>query len=303
MPILNLVPRAAIIPVLLVLNLFFQTAAWAAAKDPVSVTGPVDKLVDLILRSWNSKEPPVIRYRLQTEKIDKVVTVQAYHSDYSAHVVYKNNCVASGWEMIVDCDLKLVDDLIARFYLLADYSGKSKVAARLRYRQSLLMWILSHEFGHIALNHGRSDFDEGLTGFQVFDVAKQQDELDADAYAISVVGNLETGPVAAYSAILDVTNMLMREALCPQTFPNACRAIPAGVGLIFDYTPEAKPIRITLSGSHPAYIARFLRIMYLSGIGTSQNSINYLAKKAIDLLEVETNAHQWKTIRDVFRSD
>jgi hypothetical protein len=45
---------------------------------------------------------------------------------------------------------------------------------------------------------------------------------------------------------------------------NACglsgSSMPAGVGLIFDYTRDAKPIRIPLSGTHPAFVARFLRI-------------------------------------------
>lgn len=72
------------------------------------------------------------------------------------------------------------------------------------------------------------------------------------------------------------------------------------LGLNYDYTTDA-PIRIPLSGTHPAFVARFLRILYLSGVGTSANSINYLAKQAIDRLSVQTDRDEWTTLKSALQ--
>jgi hypothetical protein len=89
----------------------------------------------------------------------------------------------------------------------------------------------------------------------------------------------------------------MRKSVCPETFPEVCDQMPRGVGLIFDYTRDAKPVRIPAGGTHPAFIARFLRILYLSGIGTTENSINYEAHQAIDLHEIQGDSGTWTSLK------
>jgi hypothetical protein len=270
--------------------------------NPIEISGPIDKLADTMLSLWTSKNPPAILYRLQNGTTDIVVTIEAYNSRHASRAIYKNNCVSSGWEKLVDCDLKMVDDLIDQFRLLdINASRRIRAATRLKYRRALLMWIMSHEFGHIVLNHGRSDYEEDVKGMHVFDAAKQVKELQADEYSIKIVGDVDKGPAEAYSAILDVANSLIRKSVCPKTFPRVCKEMPPGVGLIFDLRKDANPIRIRLAGTHPEYVARFLRILYLAGIGTSQqNSLTYVAKQAIDLLQVEDLSGSWNTVKQTF---
>ena len=167
------------------------------------------------------KRPSMFLGRIKAGEAYIEVVLNLYNSKYSKSVIYRDNCVATPADTIIDCDLKLVDDLIDDFKLIEIGTENLKT-----YKKYMLAWILSHELGHIALGHGVSDFDEGVTGEKVFNFAKQQKELEADAYAIKVIGNLTTGPVPAYQVILDITNALLRKSLCPESFPNYCSKIP-----------------------------------------------------------------------------
>jgi hypothetical protein len=190
-----------------------------------------------------------------------------------------------------------VDDLIADFKLGEIFgSGKDHVKA---FRRSIFKWILSHEIGHIALKHGLSDYDEGTRAYVAFDASKQKNELDADAFSLTLIGSL-LSPGEDYGVVLDITNALIRRAVCPETFPKVCKGMPAGVGLLYDYTTNARAMKIQLYGTHPAYIARFLRILYLSGVGASDNGMTTEAKAAIDQLEVQDEHDNWVSLRKAF---
>ncbi|KJC57517.1 hypothetical protein UP10_28460 [Bradyrhizobium sp. LTSPM299] len=193
----------------------------------------------------------------------------------------------------------MIDNLIDRFALIGrSTNDRSQTARRVEYRRTLLMWVLGHELGHVVLKHGLSDYDE-IKGMHVFDAAGQAKELEADSYSIKVVGNIDTALPSAYSTILDITNALVRKAVCPKTFPKLCSAMPIGVGLIFDYTPGAQSIRVAMTGSHPDYVARFLRILYESARATSQeSSLGIVSRQAIELLEVEDSAGRWISLNE-----
>jgi hypothetical protein len=211
---------------------------------------------------------------------------------------YDHNCVAVPQVSAITCDLSLVDELIDGLHLVTHWpQGTSTEASRSWYRKNILKWILGHELGHIVLGDGISDFAESPRSFRVFDAPQQTRELRADAFAIKFVGNLGTGPSDAYKVVLSIANSLLRKAVCPTEYPNVCSRMPVGVGLIFDYADDAQPIRISLGGNHPDMIARFLRILYLAGVGTRENSINYLAKKAIEMLCVDTGSTDCESLR------
>ena len=230
------------------------------------------------------------------------VFVNITNSTFSSDAIYRNNCVATPFDSVIDCDLKLVDDLIDEFKLVELFQKDAR-NRRNRYRKYILCWILAHELGHVILKHGVSDFSEDVVGARVFDFKQQKDELAADAAAVPIIGNLTEGSTSAYQTILDITNSLLRKAICPESFPKLCSKIPiGGVGLYFDYTSSASHIKIPLSGGHPAFVARFLRILYLSGVGTSENSINYLAKEAIDQLMVERDVNDWVSLRSALEA-
>ena len=192
------------------------------------------------------------------------VTIALSDSRDTDEVVYRDNCVASPTEAIVDCDLKLIDDLIHAFYIdlvdLDGLHGEKRTTALQAYRSDLLLWVLAHEIGHVVLRHGISDFQYTDDGTTLVDEVQQKKELEADAYAITVIGKLGSAPWAPYLTLENVINILVQKSVCPETFPKVCSRMPAGVGLIYDYTGKSKPIEIPIGTSHPAFLARFLRI-------------------------------------------
>jgi hypothetical protein len=263
----------------------------------VVVEGNLSKIVDKMVRQGYGKKRLVISSTLNLD--GEWITIHFGISDSALtdQVVYRGNCVASPAERLIDCDLKLIDDLIYDFYLDKEFRASEWASRLWFYRRNLLLRVIAHEIGHIALKHGLSDFADGDHGMSLFDAVRQKYELAADAYAIRLVGKLDAAPAAAYRVIMDVVNLLMRKSVCPETFPNVCNRMPVGVGLIFDYTPNAKPVLIPAGATHPAFIARFLRILYLSGIGTNVNSINYEARQAIDLLQIQNDSGTSTSLR------
>ena len=229
------------------------------------------------------------------------VTIALSDSRNTDEVVYRGNCVASPSDAIVDCDLKLIDDLIHAFYIdvvdLNQLPQGPRARALETCRADFLLWVLAHEIGHIALRHGVSDFQYTDDITTLFDEIQQKKELEADAYAISVIGKMGSGPWEPYLALENVVNILVQRSVCPETFPNICDRMPQGVGLIYDYTGKSKPIEVPLGTSHPAFLARFLRILYLSGQGTHEHSINYEASEVIDQLRIRDPAGKLITMR------
>ncbi|OAF19642.1 hypothetical protein [Bradyrhizobium neotropicale] len=270
-------------------------------KPPIDVVGTVSDVVEAVLPYWTSKRPIAVSYR-RTPDTAEIALFEIYNSKHVGNAIYKNNCVSAGWEKVIDCDLKMIDDLIDDFYLIPIFATKTnRQAVRESYRRNLLLWVLSHELGHLELGHGRSDFKEDIRGMNVFDAATQVKELSADERSIEIVGNMDRGPSGAYSAVLDIANSLVRKSVCPRTYPKVCNEMPRGVGLIYDYQSNAQPIRIRLSGAHPEFVARFLRILYLAAKDTSQGSgLAHEAKQAIDLLQVEARENEWQSLSRVF---
>lgn len=284
--------------VLVVAYLSTTVGSLAAKRQPIEFKGNLESFAQAVVERWARPQGFVLTFG-SGQDVRGPIFVNLANSRIGAGAIYRDNCVATPFDDVIDCDLKLVDDLIDDFKLMEIFGSGGK--RRDVYRKYIFLWILTHELGHVALKHGMSDFGEGTNGVHVFNVEQQQKELAADAAAIGFIGNLERAPIPAYQTILDVTNALLRKAICPDTFPKLCPGIPlGGVGLNYDYTTDA-PIRIPLSGTHPAFVARFLRILYLSGVGTSANSINYLAKQAIDRLSVETDRDEWTTLKNALQ--
>ncbi|MGV7216407.1 hypothetical protein [Bradyrhizobium sp. UFLA05-112] len=285
---------------MLILLLSTIAQCLAEQRNPIEFRGALESFAQTVADRWGHPQASHFILTLSPKQnIHGPIFVNLANSRSGDGAIYRDNCVATPFDSVIDCDLKLVDDLIDDFRLMEIF-GKG-TQQRAIYRKYIFLWILAHELGHVALKHGMSDFGEGTSGERVFDVEKQRSELAADAAAISFVGNLEQASIPAYQTVLDITNALLRKSMCPDTFPKLCPKIPlGGVGLDFDYTTDA-PIRIPLSGTHPAFVARFLRILYLSGVDTSANSINFLAKEAIDRLSVETDTNDWRSLKSALQ--
>jgi len=269
----------------------------ANATDVIDVDGSLEHLAQVAMKVGRSADPPILQYRLVSKGFDGIVRINVSDSRRSSQTLYRNNCVATGYDRTVDCDLSMLDGLIDEFKLVEVYGRKGQPDMRNEFRKGLLVWILSHEFGHIVLGHDYGDYDAPLRGMRVFDLAGQAKELAADAFSIRLVNR--AGREGAFGTLLAVANPLLRKSVCPDTFPKVCKRMPVGVGVIYDYTSSADPIRIHLSGAHPDFIARFLRILYLEGqTGDDFAGLSHEAAEAIGLLQVEVGEERWESVRD-----
>jgi hypothetical protein len=229
---------------------------------------------------------------------DVNVTIGASHSTFSNDVVYRDNCVSSPAERIIDCDLKLIDDFINEFRLVeigdALRSDKYKF-----YRRALLPLVLAHEIGHIALRHGLSDLHYLDIGETLFDEVRQKKELEADAYAINLIGKPQHGSWGdSYLALVNIANMLILMSVCRETFPKVCKRLLPGAGLAY----PIGPIFIPLGTTHPAFLTRFLRILYLAGVDTDENNLNHQAIQLIDQLQVHTPSKAWVSLKQAIEN-
>jgi hypothetical protein len=177
------------------INIFAMQSVIMAERT-AQLTPTVNDIVDKVQNEWDQEKPERLSALLKVDKSASVdVDFNIYNSSHTTQVIYRDNCVASPWEHVIDCDLKLIDDLISDYHLVDIYGGANGPATLRDYQKNILMWVLSHELGHVALRHGVSDYEEDRTVSVVFDPAAQKRELDADAFAIRLVGNLATGSV------------------------------------------------------------------------------------------------------------
>ena len=177
-----------------------------------------------------------------------------------------SNCTADSRSRTIRCDLRLLDDLIDEFALVRNEGERKEV------RIELLCLILAHELGHVALNHGSAAYHGSANGFSVFKYVHYRIELDADAFAVRMLDGAAAERDELYSLIVALTDAAIKRSLCPRTFPRPCPCqgytnaglcsrIPLGPGLLI--APQDH-VTITLSGTHPEYVVRFARLVFLS---------------------------------------
>jgi hypothetical protein len=234
-----------------------------------------------ILRDILGRLAPPMDFTFNKEENASELYVELFNSRIGEHGEIFKGCFWDARNRKIACDLALVDEIIDN-YQMVELFGKT----RNQNRKHLLRWILSHEIGHLVLQHRGGYFSQPRQGFQVFNAPNQQEELAADAFSVCLIGESDKS-IDDYSYALDFSNALIRKSLCPTTFPQACGAIPiGGVGLHYDYV-SGRPIKIDLSGSHPEFVARFLRILYISAYSDKPNLLTELAKRAIGTLTVQ----------------
>jgi hypothetical protein len=177
-----------------------------------------------------------------------------------------SNCVADSSTRSIRCDLRLLDDLIDDFAVL--YSEDQRAAAR----EHVLQLVLAHELGHIVHGDGSAAYHGTSDGFSVFHYLHYKTELQADAFAIQLIDRYAKHRDLEYGAIVDLASGAVKKSVCPDTFPTTCPCpgytdatlcsrIPLGPGLLIG---EDDRISVTLTGTHPEFVVRFARMLYLS---------------------------------------
>lgn len=262
-----------------------------------------DLTKQIVLNAFSGQDDE-FEFHLRNRAVDVVVTVKSYYSSLEEIGVFDNRCVALPKNRKIVCDLRLLDNLLISFNSTSVVGTKEDRERDTRFllepRSSLLKWVIAHELGHIALGHGVSDYAMPIKGKLVYDDAQQAKEIQADDFAVKVLGNLDQSDnVFEYSVVIDLLNTLIRMNLCPETFPEPCSKINPGVGIVYNSATD-DGIIIHSFGDHPDFIARLARYLYIAGVGTSQHSVNYLAEKVIDKLVIENADGRWQTLRQTF---
>lgn len=177
-----------------------------------------------------------------------------------------SNCTADSSTRTIRCDLRLLDDLIDEFGII--YSENQRDAAR----EHVLQLVLAHELGHIINRDGSAAYHGTGKGFSVFRYLHYKVELRADAFAVGLIDRYAKDRDLEYGAIVDLASGAVKRSLCPFTFPkpcpcfgytktSACQRFAEGPGLPILSGDE---FPITLAGTHPDFVVRFARLLYLS---------------------------------------
>ena len=166
----------------------------------------------------------------------------------------------------MECDLRLLDDLIDGLALLYREDQRDET------RERLFQLILAHELGHVILHHPSAGYHGGPDGFSIFKYMHYQIELAADDYAVKLLDSSSTDFYSEYGLIVDLARQAVKKSLCPDTFPalcpcpgytdpTLCSRIAYGPGLPLS---GHEHFSVTLMGTHPEFIVRFARLLHLS---------------------------------------
>lgn len=281
-------------------RLVILAAAYVLAPSVTigqSVSGGLDQLTDAVIEAAFAHERAQPFDFIFDERGTRLqLQIVALFSEQHEVSLFANRCAANSLRRRIGCDLRFLNSIVSGMLALSDPIEPGNASDRAKsefsngpYR-AMLKWVLAHEIGHIVLNHTEGNYSDSIHGHSVFDSLEQKKENEADAFSVNLMGKLDsTTNIQDYAFALDVTNTLIRLNLCPETFPATCSRIAPGVGVLYNHADD-KPILIPGGGKHPDFVARFLRLIYLSGVGTKENSINYLAMRAIEKLMIE-NPH------------
>ena len=254
--------------------------ALAAAVAPPRAGG-LDALVSLVAnanRQWT-------QFDFFERGTKMRIRVRAFRSTAAEIDEAVNRCVANAAERTISCDMRLIDSLVVRFSSNDPCCARSARDDR-AYGKRILKWIIAHEVGHLALGHLESDFDEPPGGLLVFSNERQRKELAADSFALALVGKSEPDE----ATLMQVSNALVAQSVCPETYPRLCsRLLDHGAGLHYN-SRDREPIRLRSGGTHPALVARFVRLLYLMDEG---EGMGVQAANVIRRMQIEREPGHW----------
>jgi len=274
--------------------------AWSG-DGATSYRGSIEKLVSLMIAKGKRDTPSDFHFELENKSEKIRLYIKVYYSSDKSFDMHDNRCTATIENNEIYCDLRMVDGVLAYFDISnGKHSAIKSTASRTEKNSAhvALKWIVAHEVGHIVKKHGLSDYADPPDGMLVYNNEQQRKELDADQFSIELIGNITQAPTQDYQYIMHSTNALIRRALCPSTYPETCAAVNPGVGLIYN-SASFDLINIGSGGDHPDYVARFVRILYLSGLGTNDNSLSYLAKQVISKFSIQNQRGEFRPIKEV----
>ena len=214
-----------------------------------------------------------------------------------------SNCVAEVPMHEIICDLRVLDDLIDGFALLRNNEDREPV------RRELLRLILAHELAHVVLRHPSAQYHGNADGFSVMKYVGYRIELEADRYAVELIERSATDAISYHRTIIDLAVSAVRRSVCPETFPapcpcpgytdaTLCSRIPLGPGLLVG---EDEKIQVTLSGTHPEFVVRFARLLFLSKDRRIRDIYGRQAERVLGHVVVKNEQGELEATNTLFR--
>lgn len=286
-------------------SLAIAGAGLARAEAPGIAPNEARRIVKVVMDPFR---PAVGRYVIQTfddvprdaSKVTLETPIAVVVGDSRLGPVpgIYSNCVADSSTRTIRCDLRLLDDLLDE---LDVYARAYTEAQRAEAREHILQLVLAHELGHVVHRDGSAAYHGTNDGFSVLRYLHYKVELRADAFAVQLIDRYVKDRDLEYGAIVNLASGAVKRSLCPSTFPNPCPCpgytdaslcsrVPIGPGLLI---ADKDRIPVTLTGTHPEFVVRFARMLYLS---RDPKARSFYAKEAQQvLLRVEVRDESGKT--------
>ncbi len=163
---------------------------------------------------------------------------------FTMYPTLANNCAASPTGRLIVCDVKLFQQIEARVMRSTHPSQAAAI------RRAIVLWIVSHEVGHVLLGHSGAHFFSDLPADPSVATTKIQNlETAADDFAADRLAHApdEVGPAMLISLI---NSEVVSKVGVPEQY---------GVGILYDYGTK---LDYSTGCSHPEYIIRATRMLH-----------------------------------------
>jgi hypothetical protein len=167
------------------------------------------------------------------------------------------NCAFIGEPHLIVLDEEFLMNFQANHKALPAFSNDPKGTEKIRaaYRNAFLLWVLGHELGHVVRGHSPMHFaGNRLNQMVSASSIDQQKELEADQFSIQQIAPDD-------KRLLEVIRMLV-DLINAEISSTSKKPLPAGVGLIYDYTSDVA-YEYAMKEVHPEYVIRCIRMLQL----------------------------------------
>lgn len=185
------------------------------------------------------------------------------------------NCCYLGDKNIIVLDFDFLNNFLESHNLV--FNREDDDIGRSRVQDAFLEWVIGHEIGHVILEHQQSHFDENSFYKDVASsIIIQRQEFAADSFMVSKIYDQQLFDEQIAFLLLDIINMeIANKTNKPLTF---------GVGILLDYdSPDA--IEFSKKQSHPEYIIRAMRVLYIMGEKNNYGGLVYQLSKLSEYLK------------------
>ena len=220
---------------------------------------PLSRIIPLLVRGTRFEE----QWAINELPVPNTLSVYILRGDLGARAVELpvsaspalNNCAASSEKDVVLCDASFLGSFLDETGLGA-WLGRTPATAERRRsaEESLLLWILGHELGHVHFSDAAAHFKaHTLSSYVETATLRHFRELRADSFFVAQVAKDSERALGVTQLVIDLINVEIQ---------NKIGAVPSGVGILYDYN-DKKVVTYAQSGTHPEFVVRGARMLEL----------------------------------------